>query len=68
MTVSLLSWHMRTEIRLRQALEGAPGSAGRTESTSTTEQAVPLTVSFGPDADHGVTKGTSWLIFLPGPT
>jgi hypothetical protein len=52
-----------------QALEGAAGFAGRTESTSVIEPKADLmTISSGPAADHGVTRETSCLTCQPGPT
>lgn len=50
-----------------QVREGAAGSAGRIESTSTftDELAEPVTFSSGPAADHGTWRETSWLVCLP---
>jgi hypothetical protein len=47
----------------RRALEGATGSAGRTESTSITERVAAVTISFDPDADHVAAKETSCPTF-----
>jgi hypothetical protein len=50
------------------ALEGAAGSAGRTESTSAVQVTDRGDLLVAWHADRRPVKETSWQFFLPGPT